>query len=79
MTLLEMAERYRASAGLIRVRIIALRDASRRAKPRERRELEQRMQALQSLYEDTRRTAVVLERYYIGRGKNGEKTDGGAL
>ena len=42
MTLLRMAASYRRSGELIRLRIIALRDAAKTAEPEERSRLEQR-------------------------------------
>ena len=74
MTLLRMAASYRHSGDLIRVRIIALRDAAREAGPEERSQLERRIKELNTLYRETRETALVLERYYDRnrrRGRNG--------
>ena len=67
MTLLRMAASYRHSADLIRVRIIALKDQARTAEPAERAKLEQRIRELNSLYRETRETALILERYYDRR------------
>ena len=64
MTLLRMAASYRHSADLIRVRIIALKDAAKTAGPAEKSQLEQRIRDLNILYRETRETALVLERYY---------------
>lgn len=65
MTLLQMADSYRRSADLIRLRIIALRDAAAQAKrTSERVKLEERIRELKILYRETRETALVLERYY---------------
>ncbi|MDE7220721.1 MAG: hypothetical protein K2O45_14070 [Oscillospiraceae bacterium] len=67
MTLLRMAASYRRSADLIRLRIIALKEAARTAAPAERSKLEQRIRDLNVLYRETRETALVLERYYDRR------------
>lgn len=67
MTLLRMAASYRRSADLIRVRIIALKDEAKTASPTERTKLEQRIRDLNTLYRETRATALVLERYYDRR------------
>lgn len=67
MTLIQMAASYRRSADLIRVRIIALKDAARTAEPEEKSRLEQRIKELNTLYRETRETALVLERYYDRR------------
>lgn len=67
MTLLRMAASYRHSADLIRVRIIALKDAAKTAGPTEKTKLEQRIRDLNVLYRETRETALVLERYYDRR------------
>ncbi len=69
MTLLRMAASYRQSADLIRLRIIALRDAAGTAPPEERSRLEQRIRELNTLYRETRETALVLERYYDRRDR----------
>ncbi len=70
MTLLHMAASYRRSGDLIRLRIIALRDAARTASPEERSRLEQRIRELTVLYRETREIALVLERYYDRRYHN---------
>lgn len=68
MTLMQMAASYRKSADLIRVRVIALKDAADHAKTStEKTKLEERIRELNILYRDTRETALVLERYYDGR------------
>ena len=67
MTLRHMAASYRHSGELIRLRIIALKDQARSAEPEERRQLEQRIKALNTRYRETRETAVILERYYDRR------------
>ena len=67
MTLMHMAASYRPSGELIRLRIIALKDQARSAEPEERRQLEQRIKDLNTLYRETRETAVILERYYDRR------------
>ena len=67
MTLLRMAASYRQSADLIRLRIVALKEAQRTADPEERLRLEQRIRDLSSLYRDTQETARFLERYYDRR------------
>ena len=67
MTLMHMAASYRHSGELIRLRIIALKDQDRSAEPEERRQLEQRIKDLNTLYRETRETAVILERYYDRR------------
>lgn len=67
MTLLRMAASYRRSADLIRLRIIALKDEAAAAPPPERARLEQRIRELNTLYRETRSTALVLERYYDRR------------
>lgn len=67
MTLLRMAASYRRSADLIRLRIIALKDEAATAPPPERARLEQRIRELNTLYRETRSTALVLERYYDRR------------
>ena len=68
MTLLRMAASYRQSADLLRVRIIALKDELARTEdPKERGRLEQRIKDLNTLYRETRETALVLERYYDRR------------
>lgn len=70
MTLLRMAASYRQSGDLIRLRIIALRDAAKTASPDERSRLEQRIRELTVLYRETREIALVLERYYDRRYHN---------
>ena len=67
MTLLRMAAGYRHSADLIRLRIVALKEALKEASPEEKGRLEQRIRDLQALHRDTRETALVLERYYDRR------------
>lgn len=69
MTLMAMAESYRAGGDLIRLRIAALKEAQREAAPTEWMLLEQRIRDLGVLYREVRETALVLERYYEGRGK----------
>src|SRR5699024_7478650 len=57
-TLLRMAASYRQSGDLIRLRIIALRDAAKASDdPDERSRLEQRIRDLNALYRDTREIA----------------------
>ena len=73
MTLLHMAASYRQSGDLIRLRIIALRDAAKTAEGDERSQLEQRIRDLTVLYRDTREIAKVLERYYDRRYHNNER------
>ena len=74
MTLMHMAASYRHSGELIRLRIIALKDQARSAEPEERRQLEQRIKDLNTLYRETRETALVLERYYDSRcRRNGRR------
>ena len=67
MTLLRMAASYRHSAELIRLRIIDLKDQASRADAVEKAKLEQRIRELNTLYRETRETALVLERYYDRR------------
>ncbi len=73
MTLLRMAASYRRSADLIRVRIIALREAARTAEPEEAARLELRVRELRVLYRETQATALVLERYYDRRYHDGKR------
>ena len=73
MTLLRMAAGYRRSGELIRLRIIALRDAAREADPEEKRLLEQRVRELSAMYRETREIALVLERYYDRRYHKNER------
>ena len=75
MTLLRMAASYRQSADLLRVRIIALKDELARTEdPKERGRLERRIKDLNTLYRETRETALVLERYYDRRcRRNGRR------
>ena len=74
MTLLRMAASYRHSGDLIRVRIIALKDAAKTAPPEEKIQLERRIKDLNTLYRETRETALVLERYYDRRcRRNGRR------
>ena len=73
MTLLRMAAAYRQSGDMIRLRIIALRDAAKTASPDERSRLEQRIRELTVLYRETREIALVLERYYDRRYHNNER------
>ena len=72
-TLLRMAASYRQSGDLIRLRIIALRDAAKTADDDERARLEQRIRDLTALYRDTREIALVLERYYDRRYHKNER------
>ena len=72
-TLLRMAASYRQSGDLIRLRIIALRDAAKTADDDERARLEQRIRDLNALYRDTREIAQVLERYYDRRYHKNER------
>jgi len=75
MTLLQMAASYRQSAGLIRVRVIALKDAAGQTQePEEKRKLEQRIRELNILYRETRETARFLERYYDRRYHDNGRT-----
>lgn len=67
MTLLSMAASYRQGGDLIRLRIISLREAAVTSGGEERRHLEQRIRELQTLYQETRAVAQVLERYYDRR------------
>lgn len=73
MTLLRMAADYRRSADLIRLRIVALKDAQRTADPEEKARLEQRVRELKALHRDTREIALVLERYYDRRYHRNER------
>ncbi len=73
MTLLRMAASYRQSADLIRLRIVALKEAQRTADPEERLRLEQRIRDLKALHRDTREIALVLERYYDRRYHRNER------
>lgn len=74
MTLLRMAASYRHSGDLIRLRIIALKDAAKTGSPEEKARLEQRIKDLNTLYRETRETALVLERYYDRRcRRNGRR------
>lgn len=70
MTIVRMAASYRQSAGLLYLRIVALRDQSRTASPAERAKLESRISALRRLYRDTQETALMLERYYDRRNED---------
>ena len=75
MTLLRMAASYRHSRDLIRVRIIALKDAAKTAPPEEKIQLERRIKDLNTLYRETREAALVMERYYDRRyHKHGRHT-----
>ena len=67
MTLLRMAASYRQSADLLRLRIVALKEASLTAGPEEKARLEQRIRDLRALHRDTQETARMLERYYDRR------------
>lgn len=69
MTLLQMAQSYRSSAEMIRLRIISLKDEALHASGPEKGDLERRIRDLRVLYRETRETALVLERYYQGRGR----------
>jgi len=62
-----MAASYRHSGELLRLRMIALKDQARSAEPEERLRLEQRIKELNTLYRETRETALFLERYYDRR------------
>ena len=73
MPLLRMAASYRQSADLIRLRIVALKEAQRTADPEERLRLEQRIRDLKALHRDTREIALVLERYYDRRYHRNER------
>ena len=73
MTLLRMAASSRRSGELIRLRIIALRDAAKTAEPEEKSRLEQRIRDLSALYRETREIALVLERYYDRRYHKNER------
>ena len=73
MTLLRMAANYRQSADLIRLRIVALKEAQRTAEPEEKSRLEQRIRDLKVLHRDTREVALVLERYYDRRYHRNER------
>ncbi len=73
MTLLRMAANYRQSADLIRLRIVALKEALRTAEPEEKSRLEQRIRDLKVLHRDTREVALVLERYYDRRYHRNER------
>ena len=67
MTLLCMAAEYRRGGDLIRLRIIALKDALQSADPLEAVRLEQRIRELETMYRETRAIARVLEHYYDRR------------
>lgn len=69
MTLMAMAASYREGGDMIRLRIAALKEAQKEAEPTEWMLLEQRIRELGVLYREVRETALVLERYYEGRGK----------
>ena len=73
MTLLRMAANYRQSADLIRLRIVALKEALRTAEPEEKSRLEQRIRDLKVLHRDTREVALALERYYDRRYHRNER------
>ena len=67
MTLARMAASYRHSAELLRQRMNELKEAARTAAPVEKSQLEQRIRDLNTLYRETRETALILERYYDRR------------
>ena len=67
MTLARMAAGYRQSCELLRGRMKELRELAKTADPAEKTRLEQRIKDLNTLYRETRETAVVLERYYSRR------------
>ena len=73
MTLLRMAAAYRQNAGLLRPRIIALRDQSREASPSERAALDRRIHTLNTMYREAQDTALMLERYYERRESDGQR------
>lgn len=67
MTLLRMAAGYRRSGELIRLRMMALKEAARTAPDQEREQLQRRIRELGCLYRETLATARFLERYYDRR------------
>lgn len=67
MTLLRMAAGYRHSCELLRGRMNELRERAKTAEAPEKSQLEQRIKDLNTLYRETRETAVILERYYSRR------------
>jgi len=74
MTLMAMASDYRRGGELIRLRIIALREAARQeTDPNEKWKYEQRIHDLTVLYREAREIALVLERYYDRRYHNNER------
>lgn len=69
MTLIRMAAGYRRSCELLRERMNELKERARTAQPPEKGQLEQRIKDLNTLYRETRETAVILERYYSGNNR----------
>lgn len=74
MTLAQMAESYRHSAGLLRERIKELKRAQETADPAGWACLDRRIKDLNILYRETRETARVLEHYYDRRRSHVRKT-----
>ena len=65
MTLLEMAEEYRANAAVLRERRNLLREELKKSDdPVTRQALERRIRDLNQLYREGREVALVMERYY---------------
>ncbi len=67
MILAQMAQSYRRNGDLIRLRVIALTDASRTATGTEKLDLEHRIRELNVLYRETVSMASFLEHYYDRR------------
>lgn len=73
MRLQEMAKEYRANTALLELRVKQLQLARRRARQNEvKYRLKRRINCLQVLINESRKTAFVLEHYYDKGGKQHE-------
>ena len=65
MALREMAQEYRKNTALLELRMVELQVAQRRARQREvRYRLKQRINCLQAMINENRKTTFVLEHYH---------------
>ena len=72
MTLLEMAAEYRQNVAVMRERLLLLRAELKLCEDEvQRMELNRRIRDLTALCREGREMALIMERYYEGRGSHG--------
>ena len=72
MTLMEMAAEYRQNVAVMRERLLLLRAELKLCEDEvQRMELNRRIRDLTALCREGREMALIMERYYEGRGSHG--------